>query len=104
VYVAQGNPLIDAKIAKKRRFRTGTSRSVGEGSDRATGADAFPRVVECCVIQFFLVSPPRSRAETGRSGTHPHGSVKACAVRANRDDLYPPHSHSIVPGGFEVTS
>jgi len=25
VYVAQGNPLIDAKIAEKRRFQTGTS-------------------------------------------------------------------------------
>jgi len=24
VYVAQGNPLIDAKIAEKRRFQTGT--------------------------------------------------------------------------------
>jgi len=24
LYVAQGNPLIDAKIAEKRRFRTGT--------------------------------------------------------------------------------
>jgi len=24
VYVAQGNPLIDAKIAEKRRIRTGT--------------------------------------------------------------------------------
>jgi len=27
VYVAQGNPLIDAKIAEKRRFRPGTSLS-----------------------------------------------------------------------------
>jgi len=34
VYVAQGNPLIDAKIAEKRRFQTGTSLFPSESGQR----------------------------------------------------------------------
>jgi len=51
VYVAQGNPLIDAKIAEKRRFQTGTSPSPpgvsGQEADHqlffGLGPDRVPR-------------------------------------------------------------
>ena len=47
VYFAQGNPQIDAKIAKKHRFRTGTSPYFSPGPRY----DPLPPI-DCPLIEF----------------------------------------------------